>query len=396
MLALRSFCAFIVVALCCSGLVSAAVPKREQTFSMSVRPNDKLVTIAYFIQISEPTITLLPRLLRVLYDPSNTYIVHFDKKIPEWQRTHAASSLFNSDKRYEDNVHILPSESVTYRGISMVLNSLNAMQAAADHSADWTYFINISGSDYPLLSPTNQRRLLSDFDFAERKRSFFSISPKDWWTESKTYRYDRLFTDTSLSFNESEHRIVDSYTDQPLSTVHNFTFVAAEAWMLLHRDFVDFLLKSPFSRRMLLAFAYALEPEEHYFAVVAYNTPRFNDSTVPHALRHVEWVHNGKHSGQHPYYVDALDDDGKTWSFQHKIENSGCFFTRKIRNKDATILEYLDKHVNGVHDKAVTNDVDRYFKLTRKKLECVSQLTIADYADVCFHNDEVEEHDAES
>ncbi|KAI0564469.1 Xylosyltransferase family GT14 [Gracilaria domingensis] len=353
-----------------------------------VRAQDEQVSIAYFIQISEATITMLPRLLRVMYHPENTYVIHMDKKIPEWQRAHAVSSLMNGDDRYESNVHILPSEPVTYRGISMVLNLLSAMQAATDSSGDWTYFINISGSDYPLVSATNQRRLLTSQDFATRKRSFLSIANKDWWSQSREYRFERLFTDTSLSFNNSEHRIVDSYTDQPIAFVHNFTFVAAEAWMVLHRDLVDFMLTGSRARRMLLAFAYALEPEEHYFATLAYNTPEFNDSLVPHSLRHVEWVHNGKHSGQHPYYVDQMESDGNTFMFLEKIQRSGCFFTRKIREKDSPILDYIDTHINGMSDKAVTKDVDDYVKLVSDKLECVSQLKSSEYADPCFYDDE--------
>lgn len=341
-------------------------------------------TIAYFIQISDATLTLLPRLLRTLWHRHNTYVIHFDKKIPVWQRKHAEATVFKGNTHYKDNVHVMESEVITYRGISMVLNILNAMETALDRNADWDYWINISGSDYPLVSPENQRKLLATNDFLQRQRSFFSFSEPEWWAESKVFRYDRLFTDTSVSFNESETQVVDSYTDQPISQVANFTFVAAEAWMILHRTYVTKLLRSSFARRMLMAFAYSLEPEEHYFAAVAWNDPQFNATNVPHALRHVAWVHNGVHSGQHPYYIDQQEPDGKTWSFREEIENSACMFTRKIRIQDSGLLTYIDTHVSGVAESAVQKDVDNYLGKVSAMVDCIGRLTSGDRSAVCW------------
>lgn len=273
----------------------------------------------------------------------------------------------------------------------MVINTMNAMQFALDKSSQWTYFINISGSDYPLISPTNQRRLLASNDFVLNNRSFFSISEKDWWEESKVFRFDRLFTDTSLSFNQSSSEVVDSYVEQPIAQIANFTFAAAEAWMILHRQFVHHLLKSPFARRMLIAFSYSLEPEEHFFPSVALNSPAFNRTTVPHALRHVTWVHKGKHSGQHPYYVDERESDGKRWTFRKAIENSGCFFTRKIRIKDSALLNYIDTHVNGVAKNPVVKDVQKFLEKSRKLIDCVAKLNSVDPQRLCTGNGDVEE-----
>lgn len=369
----------LLAAVCLPSPVLAAVAPSRQSGDGNSR-----VSLAYFIQISEATLTLLPRLLRSVWHSDNVYVVHFDKKIPVWQRRHAETCLFKSEMTYRANVHILDAEIVTYRGISMVLNVLSAMQAALVHGDDWTYFINISGSDYPLVSVENQMRLLASEDFVSRKRSFFSFSERDWWKESKKYRYDRLYTDTSLSFNDSESEVLDSYTEQPLSKTAAFTFVAAEAWMILHRDFVTFLLKSSYARRMLLAFAYSLEPEEHYFAAVAYNNHTFNETNVAHSLRHVAWVHDGKHSGQHPYYIDQQEPDGKTWTFRDEIETSACFFTRKIRMQDSALLTYIDTHINGRGKNPVMKDVNAFLGKVKKSLSCIAKRPAGEYGGDCF------------
>lgn len=342
------------------------------------------VNIAYFIQVSDATVTLLPRLLRTLWHVSNLHVIHFDKKIPQWQREHAAKTLLSSDSRYTSNVHIMQSEPVTYRGISMVLNNLNAMQQALLLSDDWTYFINISGADYPLVSPKNQRRLLATRDILERNRSFISVADRGWWQKSKEYRYDRLFTDTSLGMNDSSAEIVDSYTDQPIAKINNFTFVAAEAWMILHRTFVTYLLQSAFSRRMLLAFAYSLEPEEHFFPTVMWNCPRFNQSTIPHALRHVAWNHNGKHSGQHPYYIDRFEKDGITYMFKDSVVKSGCLFTRKIRTKDSPLLNFIDRKVSGVAKDSDEDSVNEYLNRVNRVLDCLVACESGTKSNKCF------------
>ncbi len=302
-------------------------------FAAAAEKPPREANIAYFIQVSESTITLLPRLLKVLWHEKNLYVLHFDKKIPKWQRDYSTRSLLKSAKG-KKNIVIMPSEVITYRGISMVINSMNAMQTAKDASTSWDFFINLSGSDYPLISPANQRVLLGEQDFISRRRSFFSISNREWWAKSKKFRFSRLFTDTSLSMNGTQSELLDPFQKQPLFNRIGFEWVAAESWMILHRSFVNYLLTSGPSRRYFAAFSYVAEPEEHYFATVAYNTPQFNDTLIRAAFRHVVWVHNGKHSGQHPYHVDDVDSKGR-WKFKDVVENSRCFFTRKIQKQNS-------------------------------------------------------------
>eukprot|EP00177_Eucheuma_denticulatum_P001063 GFKZ01001942.1.p1 GENE.GFKZ01001942.1~~GFKZ01001942.1.p1 ORF type:complete len:387 (+),score=39.59 GFKZ01001942.1:284-1444(+) len=368
----------LALACCASAAPAQANAPRRQDL--------KEANIAYFVQISESTLTLLPRLLKSIWHPKNTYLIHFDKKIPEWQRTHARAVLFRKTHKYDSNVHIMESEMVTYRGISMVLNILSALQAACEKSDDWDFFINVSGSDYPLVSVRNQRALLASEDFLARNRSFFSYSEKEWWDESHEYRFDRIFTDTSLSFNESTNQVLDSYIDQPMARTHNFTFTAAEAWMILHRSYAEYILSSSVARRMLLAFSSSLEPEEHYFSTLAYNVEMFNNSVVPHALRHVVWVHNGEHSGQHPYYLDSKQPDGKTWTFWKELKKSGCFFARKFRIQDSALLDLIDSDISGIGSKPNTKSVNTYLQRVKSVVRCLAKLTSEDYGVPCFED----------
>lgn len=155
--------------------------------------------------------------------------------------------------------------------------------------------------------------------------------------------------------------------------------------MILHRSFVSYLLKSATARRLLLAFSFSLEPEEHFFPAAVYNEPMFNRTTIPHALRHVVWTHNGKHAGQHPYYVDRVNKDDGSWTFRDSIANSGCFFTRKIRLADSALLTWIDEHISGVaEDQSYKADVDSYMGRVSRLLSCIAELHCGDRVDLCF------------
>lgn len=348
--------------------------------------------VAYFVQVSDATFPLLPRLMRALWDDRNLHVVHFDKKIPKWQKDHTIAALFASNKEYKRNVHVMESEIVAYRGISMVINTMNAMQVAMD-MGDWDYFINISGSDYPLVTPGNQRALLGEQDFLARNRSFFSLAPRKWWDESKSYRFDRFNIDTSLSFNGSASDVVDSWHGNPLAQQLGFTFAAAESWMILHREFVHYVLTSAASRRYFAAFSYSAEPEEHMFASMAYNTPQFKATLVPHALRNVIWTYKGQHSGQHPFYIDRTNSTSHKWEFRWMVEQSGCLFTRKVRSKDAAALDEIDSAFSGASGARDEASVAAFLARVRARLACLvggPGAALADGDDACYPGEEEE------
>lgn len=374
---MTSFSALLLCVALLHGIAATpyATPIESHSLHSTRVATDAEANIAYFIQVSSSTITLLPRLLRVLWHEKNVYVVHFDKKIPKWQRDYSSQSIRKlrfphaTGDAIASNVIIMQAEIITYRGISMVINTMNAMQAALDAASDWHFFINISGSDYPLVSPANQRVFLASSDFLTKRRNFLTLSAKSWWSESRQYRATRLFTDTSLSMNDTHAELVDSYTKHPLKDILGFRFIAAESWMILHRDFVKHLLRDPVARRYFAAFAYISEPEEHFFATVAYNTPQFNESLVGDAMRNIIWTHNGKHSGQHPYHVDEKDDNGH-WKFLPLLRKCGAFFTRKISPQNPNFLDIIDKQVSGVAPHPDRDSVETFLRIVRKRMSC--------------------------
>lgn len=303
--------------------------------------------IAYFVQVSDSSLPLLPRLLSRLHHPENFYALHFDKKIPAYRVVKVVEKV-KSNPFYK-NVHIMERESVTYRGITMVLNNMAAITDLLK-LGDWDYFINLSGSDYPLVSPIVQRRVLAMPHIRAKDYNFFTVSPKEQWDESKRFRFQQIAVDTALGFSEQpeDSNLVILNQRQPLLDALNYEYIKGEGWIMLTRKACEFMLTSAKSRKMLLSMAYSQEASEHFYVSLFWNDPTFNRTILTHSLRTVYWVLNGVPSGQHPYVIDnLLHEDGsfKLWPW---LRASPHWFARKFSIPDSPILDWIDNEMSGL------------------------------------------------
>lgn len=97
---------------------------------------------------------MIKRTLLALYHPHNVYIVHIDREAPETEKL----DLQNFVKNHEifikfGNVKMINKANlVTYRGPTMVANTLHAAAILLREGGDWDWFINLSASDYPLVT----------------------------------------------------------------------------------------------------------------------------------------------------------------------------------------------------------------------------------------------------
>lgn len=111
------------------------------------------VTFAYLISASKGDAVKLKRLLRVLYHPGNYYFIHMDYGAPEAEHKDLAEHVA-SDPVYGQvgNVWVVGKPNlVTYRGPTMLATTLHAM-AMLLRISHWDWFINLSASDYPLVT----------------------------------------------------------------------------------------------------------------------------------------------------------------------------------------------------------------------------------------------------
>ncbi|KAF5786066.1 putative glycosyl transferase, family 14 [Helianthus annuus] len=79
------------------------------------------------------------------------------------------------------NVYVFPKANmVTYTGPTMVSNTLHACAILLKKFKDWDWFINLSASDYPLVT---QDDLLFTFRDLKRDVNFIEHTSKLGWKE---------------------------------------------------------------------------------------------------------------------------------------------------------------------------------------------------------------------
>ena len=94
-----------------------------------------------------------------IYHPRNRYILHLDAEAPDADRAGLAAFVAaHPVLSAAGNVRVIEKANlVTYRGPTMVTTTLHAAAAflwgeGHGRGADWDWFINLSASDYPLVT----------------------------------------------------------------------------------------------------------------------------------------------------------------------------------------------------------------------------------------------------
>lgn len=111
------------------------------------------VTFSYLISASKGDALKLKRLLYALYHPGNYYLIHMDYAAPEAEHRDIADFVAGDPVFGQvGNVWVLgKSNLVTYRGPTMLATTLHAL-ALLLRTCKWDWFINLSASDYPLIT----------------------------------------------------------------------------------------------------------------------------------------------------------------------------------------------------------------------------------------------------
>lgn len=93
-------------------------------------------------------------MLRAIYHPRNQYVVHLDLEASAEERLVLASFLRNDPIFVKvGNVRMRTRANlVTYPGPTMVSNTLHGAAILLSEGGQWDWFINLSASDYPLMT----------------------------------------------------------------------------------------------------------------------------------------------------------------------------------------------------------------------------------------------------
>ncbi|KAK9098753.1 hypothetical protein Syun_025798 [Stephania yunnanensis] len=138
--------------------------------------------LAYLISGSIGDGESLKRTLKALYHPLNQYVVHLDLEASAAERMDLLRFVEgNAVFREIGNVRVVVrSNLVTYRGPTMVSNTLHAAAILLKEGGDWDWFINLSASDYPLVT---QDDLLHTLSSVPRHLNFIEHTSDIGWKE---------------------------------------------------------------------------------------------------------------------------------------------------------------------------------------------------------------------
>ena len=96
----------------------------------------------------------LKRTVLALYHPGNYYLIHMDSEASEEEHSEIAEFVASYDVFEQmENIWVVDKPNlVTYRGPTMLSATLHAMSILLRKASEWDWFINLSASDYPLVT----------------------------------------------------------------------------------------------------------------------------------------------------------------------------------------------------------------------------------------------------
>ncbi|PQQ10559.1 beta-glucuronosyltransferase GlcAT14A [Prunus yedoensis var. nudiflora] len=290
------------------------------------------VTFSYLISASKGDALKLKRLLYALYHPGNYYLIHMDYAAPEAEHRDIADFVAGDPVFGQvGNVWVLgKSNLVTYRGPTMLATTLHAL-ALLLRTCKWDWFINLSASDYPLIT---QDDLMHSFSDLPRDLNFIQHSSRLGWKLNK--RGKPVIIDPGLySLNKSELWWVIKQRDLPTA----FKLYTGSAWTILSRSFAEYCIVGwdNLPRTLLLYYTNFVSSPEGYFQTVICNSQDYKNTTVNHDLHYITWDTPPK---QHPRSLGLRD-------FPRMILSNRPF-ARKFK-KNVSVLNKIDRELLKRH-----------------------------------------------
>ncbi|KAK1389325.1 Branching enzyme [Heracleum sosnowskyi] len=285
--------------------------------------------LAYLISGSKGHDKMLRRTLLALYHPYNQYIIHLDAQSSHEERLHLLNFVNNCSTFVQfGNVRMITkADLVTYRGPTYVAHILHAAAVMLRNAGDWDWFINLSASDYPLVT---QDDLLDMFSNLPRELNFIDHTSKLGWKEGQ--RAKPVIVDPGLYVTTKSDVF---WATERRSVPTAFKLFTGSAWMAVSRSFIDYCVQGwdNLPRTVLMYYTNFLSSSESYFHTVICNVREFSNTTVNSDLHFISWDNPPQ---QHPKYL-TVDD-------MRNMVDSNAAFARKF-HQDDPVLDKIDSEL---------------------------------------------------
>ncbi|KAB2052789.1 hypothetical protein ERO13_A12G136900v2 [Gossypium hirsutum] len=303
----------------------------KKSFNTSGYASMEAPRLAYLISGTKGDSHRMMRTLQAVYHPRNQYVLHLDLEAPPRERLELTNMVkIDPTFREVENVRVMAqSNLVTYKGPTMIACTLQAIAILLKESLDWDWFLNLSASDYPLVT---QDDLLHVFSNLSRNLNFIEHTQIAGWKLNS--RAKPIIVDPGLYLSKKSDI---AWTTQRRSLPTSFKLYTGSAWVALTRTFVEYCIWGwdNLPRTILMYYTNFVSSPEGYFHTVICNTDEFRSTAISHDLHYIAWDTPPK---QHPISLSMKDFD--------KMVKSNAPFARKFHKNDP-VLDKIDKELLG-------------------------------------------------
>lgn len=288
----------------------------EEALVLDSDLNPKIIKIAYLILVHRLP-NQFKRMFTAIYDSENHYLINIDKKTSE--KTIQDIKSFLSP---HSNVFITIGENITWGGYSMVQAELDGINFLLNANAEWDYFINLSGQDYPLKS----QKIIRQFLTKNNGNSYLKIADQ------------KLFRPETMNRLENHFEELDDKIDlisKNRTYLKNVIPYIGGQWMILTRSCCEFLCNSREVKKFEDYYLNTLIPDESFFQTVLMNTS-FTGILINDDKRAIIWIPDGD-----------IKLRPKTFTNEdyYFLKNGENLFARKFDdNIDNNIIDKLKSH----------------------------------------------------
>lgn len=281
------------------------------------------INIAYFILVHRLP-NQFKRLFKAIYEPGNCYLIHIDKKASDELKEEIRLFL----QPFSD-VHIMESENVVWGGYSMVQAELDGIKYLLEINAEWDYFINLSGQDYPLKSQKIIRQFLTE----NNGKSYLKVANQLLTRPETMNRIENHFEELEDSISKITHK---------RAFMKDVTPYIGGQWMMLTRACCEFICNSTEVEKFEDYYFNTLIADESFFQTVLMNTS-FDGVLVDDDKRAIVWIPDGDIKLRPKTFIQ------EDFDFLHLGDN---LFARKFDdNVDNSIIDKMKPHYNTAFGK---------------------------------------------
>ena len=193
-----------------------------------------------------------------LYNESDLFLVHIDRKACEAFEADCAAAIGAAP-----NVIVLPRMDVNWGGWSQVKSELSAMRLALRAEQRWSYFVNLSGQDYPIQSRSHIQRSLEQ----AWPRSFIRV-----WSHEQVRSTDPLDPHLANRVSVELFGKVKSFPLRFPPSPGKLAYKGSQ-WHALSREFCSWVTSDLVARRLAGRLRFSLCPDEVFFQAAIMNSP---------------------------------------------------------------------------------------------------------------------------